>query len=88
MGLHSVNRNGCETMNTPHPPDDGICPSCGRGNQCGMATPSSEAAGFDCWCMHTEISPTVLASLPATERGLRCLCPSCAQGTPPVHNGK
>ncbi|HNN18234.1 MAG TPA: cysteine-rich CWC family protein [Giesbergeria sp.] len=75
-------------MNTPHPPDDGICPSCGRANQCGMATPSSEAAGFDCWCMHTEISPTVLASLPATERGLRCLCPSCAQGNPPVHNGK
>jgi len=36
--------------------------------------------------MHTEIKPAALATLPADERGLRCLCPSCAQGVPPVHN--
>ncbi|MBI3101261.1 MAG: cysteine-rich CWC family protein [Burkholderiales bacterium] len=74
-------------MTAPTPVPTGICPGCGQANQCGMAAPAEGAADFDCWCMHTEIKPAALATLPADERGQRCLCPSCAQGVQPVHNG-
>lgn len=52
------------------------CPLCGQPNQCAVT------AGLpieDCWCMHTPVSPTALARLPAGQRGLTCICPVCAR---------
>ncbi|RYZ05407.1 MAG: hypothetical protein EOO24_12430 [Comamonadaceae bacterium] len=54
------------------------CPLCGNGNVCAMAAgggiSSSPAA---CWCMSAEIPESLLARLPAAQRGRACVCAAC-----------
>jgi Cysteine-rich CWC len=51
------------------------CPLCGEDNQCAMAAGKPPET---CWCMTTEISAAALEALPESERGVRCICPGCA----------
>ncbi|MFN3375806.1 MAG: cysteine-rich CWC family protein [Burkholderiaceae bacterium] len=74
-------------MHTPHDlsptsariaPTD-RCPLCGGPNGCAMA------AGLPperCWCMQAPLDPAALARIPATDRGLRCVCAACGQARP------
>jgi hypothetical protein len=55
-----------------------ICPLCGADNGCGM-----ERGESHCWCFETEISPAILAQVPAAALGVACICRNCAQGRPP-----
>ncbi len=51
------------------------CPLCGADNNCAMT--KGEPAEH-CWCEAVEISPAVLESIGADDKGVRCICPQCA----------
>jgi len=52
------------------------CPLCGGPNGCAPAASGS----FDspCWCSSVRMPAEVLARIPAAQRGLACLCRTCA----------
>jgi len=53
------------------------CPLCGGPNGCVPAVSGS----FDgpCWCTSVRIPAEVLARIPAAQRGLACVCRTCAE---------
>jgi hypothetical protein len=58
------------------------CPLCGGPNGCAPAVSGS----FDspCWCTSVRIPAELLARVPAAQRGLACICRTCAEaGVPP-----
>ncbi len=57
-------------------PDPAECPLCAQPNRCVPAQEGGAAA--TCWCMSAHIANAVLAAVPVSERGQRCICPRCA----------
>lgn len=55
-----------------------ICPLCGNGNQCTLASTTDSAA--PCWCFEVTLSKEALARVPAEQIDKSCLCPRCAAG--------
>ena len=55
----------------------GKCPLCNSDNQCAIVAGEPPEP---CWCQTAPIAPESLAALPEAERGVRCICPACAQG--------
>lgn len=58
------------------------CPLCGGGNVCAMAAGGGiggrrEAGPAACWCMSAEIPESLLARIPAAQRGRACVCATC-----------
>jgi hypothetical protein len=53
------------------------CPLCGGPNGCAPAVSGS----FDspCWCTAVRIPPEVLARVPTAQRGMACICRTCAE---------
>ncbi|KAA1188363.1 cysteine-rich CWC family protein [Pseudohalioglobus sediminis] len=51
------------------------CPLCGGDNACAIA---AGRAAETCWCQGVVISAAALESLPPEERGVRCICETCA----------
>jgi hypothetical protein len=41
------------------------------------------AAQLPCWCQQVAFDPDILKSIPASARGLACLCHACALGKKP-----
>lgn len=60
-------------------PDARTCPLCAQPNACAAAC-GDAARAAECWCMQARIAPEVLARVPASARGLACVCARCAQG--------
>lgn len=54
------------------------CPLCGQPNGCAAA--SSGRFDTPCWCSNATFTPTLLALVPAAQRGRACICKSCAEG--------
>ena len=54
---------------------DAVCPLCQQPNQCAIALGQ---AAEKCWCMDACIASGLLATLPLSERGQRCICAACA----------
>jgi len=60
------------------------CPLCGEPNRCAQEIERETGrAQPPCWCMQVDFSDAPLAKLPASMRGLACICARCAAGTPP-----
>lgn len=55
--------------------DPSRCPLCGGGNQCGVV-----AGAGTCWCFALPVTRDVLELVPASARGLACVCRACATG--------
>ncbi len=53
------------------------CPLCGGPNGCAPAVSGT----FDspCWCTMVRIPAEVLARIPVAQRGLACVCRTCAE---------
>ncbi|PXW95549.1 hypothetical protein C7444_109119 [Sphaerotilus hippei] len=51
------------------------CPLCGEPNACAPA----QAGDFQvaCWCTRTRFPASLLARIPAGQRGLACICNAC-----------
>jgi hypothetical protein len=63
--------------------DPARCPLCGQANGCAMeAARAAGTTGGPCWCMSTRIPVDVLAGIPASRRGIACVCERCARGAP------
>ncbi len=56
--------------------DDTTCPLCGKPNRCAMA---EDQPVTQCWCASAIFTPEVLEAIPVEDRGVRCICPACAQ---------
>jgi len=68
-------------MAAPSPVDPSRCPLCGQSNRCAMEVArETGVAPAPCWCMDASVSftPALLAGVPATARGLACICARCA----------
>lgn len=65
-------------MMTSPAPDPTRCPLCERPNECGAARGAAT-----CWCFTAVIPADVVARVPPEDRGVRCVCASCAAGAPP-----
>ncbi|MCP5327411.1 MAG: cysteine-rich CWC family protein [Sinobacteraceae bacterium] len=52
----------------------GLCPLCGRGNDCGV-----EAGRGNCWCFSTGVPEDLLETLPEELRMEACICASCIE---------
>ncbi|RZI92968.1 MAG: hypothetical protein EOP78_12215 [Variovorax sp.] len=61
--------------------DQSRCPLCGTENLCAieLAMTTGEAQG-ECWCMQADFSLAPMDKLPASARGLACICARCAAG--------
>lgn len=57
------------------------CPLCEQPNHCAAARGEST-----CWCFDVQIPNDVLARVPESDRGLRCVCRSCATAPPAERN--
>jgi hypothetical protein len=56
------------------------CPLCGGDNGCAMER--EKASGEPqppCWCRDERFTPELLARIPASARGMACLCQGCAR---------
>jgi hypothetical protein len=53
-----------------------MCPLCGGRNACVPAA----CGHFDapCWCRDLAFAPEVLARIPLAQRGVACVCATCA----------
>jgi hypothetical protein len=62
------------------------CPLCGGPNACVPAA----CGHFDspCWCRDVVFSPVVLARVPASQRGVACVCAACAGVDTAVVSGR
>lgn len=49
--------------------DKGICPICGKDNQCQNSV--------DCWCYNVTIPEGLLRLVPEEKRGQSCICKAC-----------
>lgn len=63
-----------------------LCPLCGGTNACVPAA----CGHFDapCWCRDVAFSPAVLARVPASQRGVSCICAACAGAGAAVKGGR
>ncbi|MGC8508304.1 MAG: cysteine-rich CWC family protein [Thiomonas sp.] len=52
------------------------CPLCGESNRCALV--DGEPADTPCWCSSVQIAPQTLAHIPASCRGVACICQRCA----------
>ena len=48
-----------------------FCPLCTQENLCAVDDAKS------CWCMNKNVPESLIASLPTSEQGKRCICESC-----------
>jgi alpha-ribazole phosphatase len=62
-------------------PEPDRCPLCGEENSCAMAAGKSVSA---CWCNGARVSREALEQVPASSRGVVCVCPRCVGATPPA----
>jgi len=53
----------------------GVCPLCGAGNACAMA--SGGDTSQPCWCAAASFSDELLARVPPAARGRACICAAC-----------
>ncbi len=58
--------------------DPARCPLCGEPNACARV-----AGQARCWCFDVRLRPEVLDRVPASARGVACLCSTCAAGAAP-----
>jgi Cysteine-rich CWC len=56
--------------------DEQKCPLCDQPNRCAMAEDESVSA---CWCTSIKLTEDVLEAVPAKDRGVRCVCATCAR---------
>ncbi|MGJ7523002.1 cysteine-rich CWC family protein [Variovorax sp. LT1P1] len=55
------------------------CPLCGTPNACAMETERlTGVAQGPCWCMTAVFDDALMARIPATSRGVACICARCA----------
>ncbi|MFZ4288357.1 cysteine-rich CWC family protein [Variovorax sp. HJSM1_2] len=69
----------------PTPPA-ALCPICGEQNLCAQVKAQATGEPAEpCWCFSQIISAAALAQVPASKRGLQCICQRCAsaQGITP-----
>jgi len=52
------------------------CPLCDSDNLCAIA---AGRPADSCWCVQADISAIALNALPESERGVRCICPTCGK---------
>jgi hypothetical protein len=55
-----------------------LCPLCGQPNQCAMEV--QRLTGVEqgpCWCTQASFSQSLLEQIPASLRGLACVCAAC-----------
>ena len=63
------------------------CPLCGAPNRCAMEIERETGqAQPACWCMQFDFSNAPLTDLPASLRGVACICARCAAGTRPAQD--
>jgi hypothetical protein len=55
---------------------NGICPLCGKENNCAMAT---GADPHSCWCMSLKVPEELLERIPKEIRGKACVCKECVE---------
>jgi len=56
--------------------DEQKCPLCDQANRCAMAENESVSA---CWCTSIRLTEDMLEEVPAKDRGVRCVCATCAR---------
>ncbi len=75
-----------QDRNRPEPPDPAQCPLCGQPNRCAMEVEKTTGQKQPpCWCTGVTFEPAVLAQIPPANRGLACVCLTCA-ASPHVAN--
>ncbi len=52
------------------------CPLCAGPNRCAMAAGGTDASA--CWCTSVRFSAALLDRIPQAQRGVACVCASCA----------
>jgi hypothetical protein len=52
------------------------CPLCGQPNRCAMAEGQLVGA---CWCVSIRLTADMLEAVPTEDRGVRCICVTCAR---------
>lgn len=60
-----------------------VCPLCGGPNGCVPAHSGRFDPAAPCWCQSAHFSAELLARVPAGQRGVACVCASCATASPP-----